>query len=121
MKKKSFIKGAAILAAAGLISKLFGALFRIPLTNLLPDDGLGLYQMAYPTYSFLLIISTAGIPTAISKLVAEKIALNNYKEAHRVFALSVRLMLIIGVSIFIVVSLGSMTISRMLGNERAFY
>lgn len=121
MSKKSFIKGAAILAVAGLISKLFGALFRIPLTNLLQQDGLGLYQLAYPTYSFLLIISTAGIPSAISKLVAEKIALNNYREAHRVFILSVRLLLIIGVSIFIVFSLGSRTISRMLGSERAFY
>lgn len=121
MSKKSFVKGAAILAAAGLIAKLFGALFRIPLANIIGTEGMGLYQLAYPIYSFLLIVSTAGIPTAISKLVAEKIALNNHREAHRVFSVSIKLMLAIGITIFIIFSLGSRTVARLLGSERAFY
>jgi len=121
MSKKSFIKGAAILAAAGLISKFIGALFRIPLTNLIGSVGIGYYQKAYPIYSFLLIISTAGIPTAISKLVAENLALRNYRDAHKVFQLSVRLMLIIGLSTFIVFSSGSRLIAKLTGSEGAFY
>ena len=121
LSKKSFVKGAAVLAVAGIIAKLFGALFRIPLINIIGTEGIGLYQLAYPIYSFLLIVSTAGIPTAISKLVAEKIALKNHREAHRVFVISVKLMLAIGITIFIIFSVGSRMVARILGSERAFY
>ncbi|MDD4680207.1 MAG: oligosaccharide flippase family protein [Clostridia bacterium] len=121
MTKKSFIKGAAILAAAGLISKFIGAMFRIPLTNLIGSIGMSYYQMAYPIYSFLLIISSAGIPTAISKMVAEYIALRNYRDAHRVFQLSVKLMLVIGISTFIVFFAGSSLTARITGADEAVY
>ncbi|HHY81189.1 MAG TPA: polysaccharide biosynthesis protein [Clostridiales bacterium] len=121
MTRKSFIKGAAILAAAGLISKFIGALFRIPMMNLIGSTGMSYYQMAYPIYSFLLIVSTAGIPTAISKLVAENIALRNYRDAHKVFQLSVRLMLIIGLSTFSLFSAGSRLTAKIMGAEEAYY
>jgi stage V sporulation protein B len=121
MTKKSFVKGAAILAAAGLLSKFIGAMFRIPMMNIIGSTGIGYYQMAYPYYSFLLIVSTAGIPTAISKLVAENIALRNYRAAHRVFQISVRLMLFIGVSTFIFFAAGSRLTARLMGKEEAFY
>jgi stage V sporulation protein B len=121
MTKKSFVKGAVILAVAGLLSKFIGALFRIPMMNIIGSTGMGYYQMAYPYYSFLLIVSTAGIPTAISKLVAENIALRNYSGAHRIFQLSVKLMLIIGVSTFVVFAAGSRLTARIMGAEEAFY
>ncbi|NLA84851.1 MAG: polysaccharide biosynthesis protein [Clostridiales bacterium] len=121
MAKKSFVKGAAVLAAAGLISKFIGAMFRIPLTNLIGSAGMSSYQMAYPIYSFLLIASTAGIPTAISKMVSENLALGNYRDAHRVFLLSVRIMLVIGLSTFLVFAAGSKLIARIQGVEEAFY
>ncbi len=121
MSKKSFIKGATILAAAGLVAKFIGAMFRIPMTNLIGSVGMSYYQMAYPIYSFLLIISTAGIPTAISKLVAENIALRNYNTAHKVFRLSIRLMLVIGLTTFLVFSAGSKLIARMVGSAKAYY
>ena len=73
MGRKSFIKGAAVLAGAGLFAKFLGAVFRIPLTYLIGSEGMGLYQMAYPIYSFLLVTSSAGLPVAISKMVSEKI------------------------------------------------
>ena len=121
MTKKSFVKGAAILAAAGLISKFIGAMFRIPLTNLIGTIGMSYYSMAYPIYSVLLVISSAGIPTAISKMVAENIAMRNYRDAHRVFKLSVKLMLIIGISTFIVFFAGSSFTARIMGTEEAVY
>jgi stage V sporulation protein B len=121
MTKKSFVKGAAILAAAGLLSKLIGALFRIPMMNIIGSTGMAYYQMAYPIYSFLLIISTAGIPTAISKIVAENIALGNYRDAHRVFQLSVRLMLITGVTSFLIFAACSKLTARIMGAEGAYY
>jgi stage V sporulation protein B len=121
VSRKSFVKGAAILAAAGLISKFIGALFRIPMMNIIGSTGMSYYQMAYPIYSFLLIISTAGIPTAISKMVAENIALGNYRDAHRVFQISVRLMVMTGVTAFIIFAAGSKLTARIMGAEEAFY
>ncbi len=121
MTKKSFVKGAAILAAAGLISKFIGAMFRIPLTNLIGTVGMSYYSMAYPIYSVLLVISSAGIPTAISKMVAESIAMNNYRDAHRVFKISVKLMLIMGISTFIVFFAGSGLTARIMGTQEEVY
>jgi len=95
--KKSFVAGAAILGVAGLITKLLGAVFRIPLANIIGASGMAYYQTAYPVYVMLLMISTTGIPTAISRMVAERRAVGQYHEAHRVFTISFKLMLAIGV------------------------
>jgi stage V sporulation protein B len=95
--QKSFVKGAAILGAAGLIVKFIGAIFRIPLTNIIGADGMANYQVAYPIYAALLVISSAGLPTAISKLVSERVTLGDYNGAHKVFQTAFKLLLIIGV------------------------
>ncbi len=67
--------------AAGILSKVLGAIYRIPLARLIGPEGMGLYGMAYPLYSVILALSTAGIPVAISKLVAEKLAEDKPKQA----------------------------------------
>ena len=71
--KTGFLKGAAWIALGGFIAKLIGAVYRIPLTNLIGGHGLGLYQLVYPVYCLLLTVSATGIPSSISKLTAEKI------------------------------------------------
>ncbi len=91
-----FVKGAFILAFVGLINKVVGALYRIVLYNSLSATGMTYYEMAYPIYSFLLVISTAGLPTAISKIVSEQLALNDYRSAHRTFKVAYRALFIIG-------------------------
>ncbi|WP_130861536.1 putative polysaccharide biosynthesis protein [Bacilliculturomica massiliensis] len=96
VKKKSFLQGAAILAGAAVLIKLMGAFFRIPLANIIGAVGMGYYQTAYPIYNLFLTISTAGIPVAISRMVAERCAEGNHYEAHRVFKVSFLLLLIIG-------------------------
>lgn len=98
--KRSFIKGAAILGIAGLIVKIIGAFYRIPLTNILQRgeyDGMIYYATAYPYYSWLLVISSAGFPTAISKMVSERVAVGDRKGATAIFKTAFRLLLIIGV------------------------
>ncbi len=70
MSKQGFIKGAVILTAAGVICRLLGVAFRIPLSNIVGNYGIGLYQLVFPLYSLLLIISSAGMPVAISKMIA---------------------------------------------------
>jgi stage V sporulation protein B len=69
-----FLTGAAILAAAGVICRLLGVIIRIPLCNIVGNFGMGIYQMVFPLYALLLIISSAGVPVAISKMVARAVA-----------------------------------------------
>ena len=72
MKRQTFLGGAAVIAAGGFVAKLIGALYRIPLTNLIGGHGMGLYQMVYPFYCLLLTVSATGIPSSVAKLTAEK-------------------------------------------------
>ncbi len=69
--KNKLLKGALILSIGGFITKVIGAIYRIPLTNILGAEGIGLYQMVFPLYSLLLTISSTGVPNGISKLIAE--------------------------------------------------
>lgn len=95
-KQKSFVEGAAVLGIAGLIVKVIGAVFRIPLVNAVGTEGMGYYNVAYPIYALLLVVSTAGLPTAVSKLVAEKAAVGDYAGAHDTFKTAFRVLVIIG-------------------------
>lgn len=70
MKKQSYIKGAIIISAGGFISKLLGAVYRIPLIAYLGGGGMGIYQMVYPLYCILLTVSASGIPTGVARLIA---------------------------------------------------
>ncbi len=121
-KNHSFLQGAFILTLAGFIVKLLGALYRLPLARIIEDEGMGLYQMAYPIYITLLSISTAGIPTAISKMVAEKRALGEYRESHRVFTVSLILLTIIGLTFtFLLLIISRYLADRILANPKSYY
>lgn len=104
---KSLIKGVSILAAAGIIVKVMGFLFRLPLTNTLGDRGMAYYTPAYDIYAFLLVIATSGLPVAISKMVAERCAVGKFFEAHRVFTLSRKIMWVLGTMGFVILFFGS--------------
>ncbi len=120
-KNKSFVKGAVILGIAGLAIKILGAAFRIPLTNIIGDDGMGYYQTAYPIYVLFLTIATAGIPTAISRMVAERNALDRPYEAHRVFRLSFLLLLAIGATSSSILFFGAEKITELMKEPEAVY
>jgi len=94
---KSFVKGAAILGGAGLVVKIIGAIFRIPLTNIIGAEGMANYQVAYPVYATLLVISSAGLPAAISKMVSERVTLGDYRGAHKTFKTAFKLLLFFGI------------------------
>lgn len=121
-KKTSFLKGAFILTVAGFIVKILGAVYRIPLAMMIKDEGMGLYQMAYPIYVTLLSLSTAGLPTAISKLVSSNIALKKYKNAFRIFRVSLAFLGIIGFfSTAALIIYAPYLSARVLGNPKAYY
>lgn len=70
MKKQSYLKGALIISVGGFISKLLGAVYRIPLIAFLGGEGMGIYQMVYPLYCILLTVSASGIPTGIARVIS---------------------------------------------------
>ena len=107
MSGNKILKGTAILAVAGVLVKVLGAIFKIPLNALIGTEGLAYYSYAYPLYSLLLVIATAGLPVAISRLVSEKIALNDYTNAQRVFKISRWLMFGIGFVSFLICFFGA--------------
>lgn len=121
MSKKTFLKGAAILGIAGLMVQVMGAIFRIPLGNIIGDEGMGYYQTAYPIYVFLLVFSTNGAPAAISKMTSERVALGQHSEAHRVFKLSFILMFGLGIVASSIFFFGAEPIVKALKNPGAYY
>ena len=84
----SFVKQAAILAAASMLVRFIGFLYRVPMTAIIGDEGNAVYSAGYQVYNFLLILSSAGLPAAIAKMVSERLALKEYQNAHKVFRVS---------------------------------
>jgi len=121
-KGNSFLKGAVILGVAGIIVKIMGAFFRIPLANLIGDEGMGYYQSAYPIYLLLLVISTSGFPTAIAKIVSEKTALGDRYGAYRVFKVSFIALFFVGIITSSVLFFGARLISDVvIKNPKSYY
>ena len=123
MSKDTFLRGALILTAAGVIVKIIGSVNRIFLSRLLGGEGIGLYQMAYPIYLLALSISSAGIPIAISIIVAEKIARRDYHGANRVFRISLALLAVTGVAFTIFLYYGASWLidHHFVRDPRAYY
>ena len=102
-QKGSFLKGALILSIAGAISKLLGAIYRIPLGRLLGGEGMGLYQMAYPIYTTILALATAGVPVAISVLVSRNETKGFNGDSKKLFRVSMLVLFVIGLLLSILV------------------
>jgi stage V sporulation protein B len=117
----SFIKGAFILGIAAIIAKILGAAFKIPLGNLIADTGMGYYNSAYPIYSALLVVSTAGLPAAIAKMVSERVALGDRYGAHRIFKVSFSVLFVIGLITSMALFIGAEPISNLVKNPKAYY
>ena len=89
------MKGVTILAVAGIVSKVFGAIFRIPLTNLIGAEGQSYYGLAYPIYQFFFTIASAGFPIAVSRMVSERVAKGDYINAQKSFSTALKATMVI--------------------------
>lgn len=121
MSKENFIKGAAILGIAGLLVKILGAIYRIPLTNLIGTEGIGYYQPAYNIYNLLLVVSLSGFPTAIAKIVSEKRALQNYEGAYQVYKISLWGLFLIGLVSSLLILIFARSIVSFIGYPGSYY
>ncbi len=97
MTKDSLIKGTIILTLAALIARFLGIFHRIPLVHLLGDSGMGSYTIAFNLYQTLLVIATAGIPAALSKLISEKITLGLHAQAEQIYRAAIMFSMFAGI------------------------
>jgi len=84
-KKSDFIVQGSILAVAGIVVRLIGLMYRIPLQNKLGDDAMGIYSSAYNVYNIILLLSSYSIPLAVSKMVAARVSVKQYRNTYRIF------------------------------------
>ena len=117
-EKNGIIKGATFLGIGAFVSKLLGAIYRVPLTALVGAKGLGLYQMVFPVYSLLLDFSGAGLPSALSKLISATDK-NKHQTAYTYLRVSLTVFFCIGLFFSIITALFSFRIARFQGDENA--
>ncbi len=108
-KRKSdhFLVQGSILAAASLIVRIIGLLYRIPMTRIIGDEGMGIYAYAYEIYNIVLILSSYSLPLAVSKLVASRRGNREHKNAYRVFLCSMLFAIVVGLISTLIIFLGA--------------
>lgn len=109
---EDYIVQGSILAAAAVITKVIGVVYRIPLTNLLGDEGNGFYGYAYQVYAFALMISSLSLPTAVSKIVSMRVSVGQRRNAFRAFLCSLIFAVIVGFIIAVAIFFGAGAISE---------
>lgn len=118
-KQKSFFKGALILTLAGVLGRMLGALYRIPFNRIVGEEGAALYGLSYSLYSLLFALSTAGIPLAVSKMVAVYEERGEHGESVRLLKAAFLLLAGIGVVVALFVFTQADWIARTVFNEPA--
>ena len=118
-KQNTFFGGAAILAVGIMVVKLIGMFYRIPLVNIIGEQGTADFNNAYNIYAVLLTVSTAGLPVAVSKLVSEANALGRKNQVQKIFKLALSLFLTLGVLSFLLMFFKADMLAGMMHDEKA--
>ena len=108
-KNTSFMKNVAMLMLAQIVIKILGFVYRLVIINVegFGDIGNGYYDAGYTVYSLLLTLSSVGIPTVISKLVSERVAIGDHRGAHRIFKTSLKIFTVIGAVLSVALFFGA--------------
>ena len=97
-KAQNFLQGTALLAMANAIVKVIGAVYKIPLNAIIGEQGFGYFNTAYEIYSVLLMVSTAGLPVAMSRMISEASARGHYGQVRRIFNTARAIFLALGIA-----------------------
>ena len=95
-KKQTFLQGTVLLAAATAMVKVIGALYKIPLKGIIDDTGFSYFDTAYQIYAVLLLISTAGLPVAMSRMISHANSLGQYQQVRKIYSVSRTIFLLLG-------------------------
>ncbi len=120
MKQNGFVKGAFILIVFNLIGKVIGAVYRIPLANLLGSVGIGKYQLVFPLFSLMLSVSVSGIPVAISKLVSEYNSRGLFGDVKRLIKIAFWYLFGVSLTCMAFLVLGAKFIAKIQGNSEIY-
>ena len=123
MKKKtitSLFDGALTLTVAALAVKIIGVIYKIPLSYILGDGGMGYFNTAYTVYGFFYVLCSAGVPKAITCIISENLVKNERETAKSVYKTALRFFALFGGAICVVYTLLSPFIVKIIGNEKAF-
>lgn len=119
MSKDSLVKGTLILTLAALVARALGVVQRIPLVYLLGDIGMAAYGIAFNLYSVLLVVATAGIPSALSKMISERTALGRHAEADRIYKAALVFAAAAGIVMTVLLYAGAPYYARSIANPEA--
>ena len=117
--QKSIVGGMTVLGITGIVCKLVGVLFSIPLTWLIGADGVALFQLVFPTYNLLLTVSSAGLPVAISRMVSHCLARDDPRNARRVFRIALWMLTALGFVCTILMLAGNQFLAARVGEPLA--
>ncbi len=115
--QKNFLNGALILTVSNILVKIIGAIYKIPLANQITEVGMNYYNDAYQIYSLLYVLSTAGVPVAIAKMVSEANVAKRYGEPKKILKLSTGIFAAIGLTLAALMLIFAEPLSHLLQNE----
>ncbi len=118
---KLFFSGVLILTVTNLLVKVIGLMYKIPMNHIVGDEGMGYYNSAYTFYTYLYMVSTAGLPTAISIMISDSRASGNFRQVKRIYRVAMTMFSIIGIASMLIMMLGSGIMSRAIGAENTRY
>lgn len=112
-RRQSLVVQAGILAVAGIVVRIIGLLYNTPLVHIIGDEGFGYYDSAYAAYSIVLLISSYSIPSAVSKIMAQKLARKEYNNAFRIFKCTLIYVVVVGIIASLFVFFGAGILVKM--------
>ncbi len=119
-KKQNFLQGAAVLALATAVVKVIGALYKLPLNEVIGKAGYGYFMTAYQIYSVLLMISTAGLPVAMSRMISQASALGQYDRVRSIYKTSRTIFVLLGAFSTVLMMAGCWFLADMLNQPNAW-
>ena len=120
-KKQSFLHGTALLAMATAAVKLIGALYKIPLNAIIGEQGFSYFNTAYQIYNVLLMISTAGLPVAMSRMISQASSLGHYQQVRKIYTICRTIFLSLGLISALLMSSFSKVLANAMGQPDAQY
>ena len=118
-KQQNFMVGAFILVLSNIIVKVIGAVFKIPLMAIIGEKSYGMFTSAYNVYSWIFVVATAGLPVAVSKMVAESRAMGRTREVSRILRVVLSVFSVVGLAGSLLLFFGAGTFSEAVRNPQA--
>ena len=119
-QKQNFLHGTALLAISAALVKVIGAFYSIPLKTIIGDDGFGFYSTAYEIYTLLLLISTAGLPVAMSRIISQASSLENYRQVRKIYGVARAIFLALGIGGTLLMVFGCKFLANKLNHSDAW-